>query len=212
MDMYGAISFSNAALELVNHLGVAGVAVGVFLNGLSIPGLGETLLPLGGVAVNQGKMNLWVLLVVAMVAQLAGLSVAYAIGRYGGEPLLVRYGKYVFVRPHELKKMQLGFDKYGSWLVLVGAFIPGIQGLIGYAAGIAEMNYGQFLVSAFVGKIVWIGGLVALGMAVGNNLDLIDRSIKQMSMIVLAGLVVLVVWYVWRHRRQRMQTATSEEN
>ena len=125
---------------------------------------------------------------------------------------MVRYGKYVFVRPHELKKMQLGFDKYGSWLVLVGAFIPGIQGLIGYAAGIAEMNYGQFLVSAFVGKIVWIGGLVALGMAVGNNLDLIDRSIKQMSMIVLAGLVVLVVWYVWRHRRQRMQTATSEEN
>lgn len=210
MDMHRSISFSDMAMMLVNHLGVAGVAVGVFLNGLSIPGLGETLLPLGGVAVHQGKMNLVVLLVVAMVAQLAGLSVAYVIGRYGGVALLERYGKYVLIRHQELKKMQRGFDRYGNWLVLVGAFIPGVQGLIGYAAGIAEMNYWKFLVSAFVGKTVWIGGLVGLGMLVGRNLTLIDRSIKQMSMLVLAGLVVLVVWYLLRHRQQRLHTATEE--
>lgn len=212
MDMHRSISFTDAALTLVNHLGVAGVAVGVFLNGLSIPGLGETLLPLGGVAVRQGKMNLIALLVVAMVAQLAGLSLAYVIGRFGGVALLERYGKYVFIRQHELKKMQQGFDRYGSWLVLVGAFIPGIQGLIGYAAGLAEMNYGKFLVSAFLGKTVWIGGLVAMGMVVGGNLALIDRSIKQISVVVLAGLAVLLVWYLYRHRRLRLRTATSEEN
>jgi membrane protein DedA with SNARE-associated domain len=212
MHMHRTISFSDMALTLVNHLGVAGVAVGVFLNGLSIPGLGETLLPLGGVAVRQGKMNLLVLLVVAMAAQLAGLSLAYAIGRFGGVALLERYGKYVFIRHRELKKMQQGFDRYGSWLVLVGAFVPGIQGLIGYAAGIAEMNYGKFLLSSFLGKTVWIGGLVGLGMAVGSNLGLIDRSIKQLSMVVLAGLVTVVVWYLYHHRRQRMQSATTEEN
>jgi membrane protein DedA with SNARE-associated domain len=170
------------------------------------------LLPLGGVAVREGKLNLLVLLVVAMAAQLAGLSLAFLIGRYGGVALLERYGKYVFIRHDELQKLHRGFERYGSWMVLVGAFIPGIQGLIGYAAGIAEMNYGKFLVSAFLGKIVWIGGLVGLGMVVGKNLELIDRSLKQMSMIVLVGLVALVVWYVLRHRRQKLQTAATEEN
>jgi membrane protein DedA with SNARE-associated domain len=210
--MYAKISFSDVALSLLNHLSLASIAIGVFLNGLSIPGLGETLLPLGGVAVRQGRLNLLVLLVVAMVAQLAGLSVSYAIGRFGGVALLERYGKYVFLSHHELQKAQQRFDKHGGLLVLVGAFIPGIQGIIGYVAGLAEMNFGQFLVSAAAGKVVWIGGLVGLGVVLGNNLALIDRSIKQISLVVLAALVVAVAWYVYRHRKTKQRVLAGGEN
>jgi membrane protein DedA with SNARE-associated domain len=209
--MHQSVSFSGVALSAIGKLGVAGVALGVFLNGLGVPGLGETLLPLGGVAVRQGQMNLLVLLVVAMAAQLLGLTCAYFIARYGGVALVERYGKYIMVSSHELHKAQKGFDRYGSWLVLVGSFIPGPQSIVGYAAGLAEMDYWKFLASAAVGKLVWVGGLVAIGLAVGNNLNLIDRSIKQIGVIVLAGLAVVVVWYIYSHRRTKARPVASKE-
>src|SRR6266576_2516280 len=144
--MHQSVSFSGVALSLIDKLGVAGVGLGVFLNGLGIPGLGETLLPLGGVAVRQGRMDLLVLLLVAMTAQLLGLTCSYFIARYGGVALVEKYGKYVLISGHELHKAQKGFDRFGSWLVLFGSFIPGPQSIIGYAAGLAAMGYWKFLV------------------------------------------------------------------
>jgi membrane protein DedA with SNARE-associated domain len=198
------MSFSSVAMALIDHLGLAGIALGVFLNGLSVPGLSEVLLPLAGVAVRQGRLNLGLLLVVVLVAQLAGLSLAYVIGRRGGLPILERYGKYVLISHHDLVSTQRAFEKYGGRLVVVGSFIPGIQGLVGYVAGLAEMRYQRFVVAVLVGKTVWIGGLLYLGSVLGGHLALIDRSIKQIGVIVLAGLVVGGIWYVQRHRRRSM--------
>lgn len=200
--MQGSNQLSSVAGALVDHLGVAGVAFGVFLNGMGVPGLGEVLLPLGGVGVKQGHLSLVWLVAVSMVAQLAGLSVAYFIARYGGIALVERYGKYVLISRHDLERAHRTFEKYGGPLVLFGAFIPGIQGFIGYVAGLADMNYAKFLVSAAVGKLVWIFGLIWLGMVLSDHLDVIDSSIKQIGVIVLALLIGFGVWHVWRVRRE----------
>ncbi|HEY6737138.1 MAG TPA: DedA family protein [Candidatus Saccharimonadia bacterium] len=197
------MSISAVALNVVSVLGVWGIGLGVFLNGLGVPGISEVMLPLGGVGVAQGRIGLWWLLLVAMVAQLVGVSAAYWLARTGGIELIERYGRYVLISRRELDAAQRSFDKYGSPLVIFGAFIPGIQGFIGYIAGVARMNFGRFLVSVFIGKLVWIGGLVYLGSIVGDHLDLIDRSIKQIGVIVLAAVVLLAIWYVRRHRRTR---------
>ncbi|MDB5179054.1 MAG: associated Golgi protein-like protein [Patescibacteria group bacterium] len=196
-------SFSGIATSLVDHLGVFGIGIGVFLNGLSVPGLSELLLPLGGVAVTQGRMNLVTLLVVAMGMQLLGVTCAYLLARFGGLVLVERYGKYILISHRELEAAQKLFEKYGGWLVVVGAFIPGIQGLVGYVAGIAQMKYLRFLIAVFVGKLVWIGGLVYLGSVLGDHIDLIDRWIKQIGVVVLAAMVLFVIWYVQQHRKRR---------
>jgi membrane protein DedA with SNARE-associated domain len=202
-------SISQIALGLVSAFGVLGVGIGVFLNGLGIPGISELLLPLGGVGVVQGKMSLVGLVVVAMLAQLAGVSVAYFVARTGGLDLVERYGKYVLVSTRELEAAQRAFERYGQWLVVFGAFIPGVQGFIGYVAGVAKMHYGRFVASVLVGKLVWVGGLVYLGMVLGDHLDLIDRSIKQVAVVVLAAILVAGVWYVRRHRRHRRMVAAA---
>lgn len=197
------VSITGWAVELVSTLGLAGIAVGVFLNGMGVPGISELLLPLGGLGVSQGKMSLVWLLLVAMGAQLAGVTAAYWLARTGGLELVERYGKYILVSRRELHAAQRAFERYGAQLVLFGAFIPGIQGFIGYVAGVAEMRYRRFLLFVFLGKLVWIGGLVYVGAVLGDNLELIDRSIKQVGVIVLAALVIAGIWYVRRHRRQR---------
>jgi membrane protein DedA with SNARE-associated domain len=195
------VTFSTAAAAIVDQLGVAGIGAAVLLNGLGVPGISEVLLPLGGVAVQQGQMDSGTLFAVAMVCQLVGVALAYAIARYGGLALVERYGKYVLISSKELDAAERAFAKYGSPLVISGSFIPGIQGFVGYAAGVARMNFVRFMISVFIGKLVWIGGLIYLGSVLGDHLDLIDRSIKQTGVVVLAALIVLGLWYLQRHRR-----------
>jgi membrane protein DedA with SNARE-associated domain len=198
------MSFSGIATGLIDHLGILGISAGVFLNGLSVPGLSEVLLPLGGLAAKQGHLNLWVLVPAVMAAQLLGLSCAYALARFGGLALVERYGKYILVSHHELAAAQRAFERYGGPLVIVGAFVPGIQGVVGYVAGLAQMKYSRFLAAVFVGKLVWIGGLLYLGSIVGDHIDLIDRSIKQIGIVVLIAVVLAGIWYVYRHKRRKV--------
>lgn len=209
------ISFTTVAAALISKLGLAGIAVGVFLNGLSVPGLSEVLLPLSGVAVRQGKLNFVALFVVAMVAQLVGVSVAYAIARYGGVALVERYGKYVLISHSELEHAQGLFERRGTPMVIVGGCVPGVQGLVGYVAGLAQMNYLRFIVSVSVGKVIWVGGLIYLGTVMGDHLDLIDKVIKQVGVVILAGFILSVGYYLWRHRSadndQSAATETGEK-
>ena len=205
------MSASSVAAAIVDKLGAAGIGLGVFLNGLGVPGLSEVLLPLGGVAISQGRLSLPVIFVVAMACQMAGLVLAYVIARYGGIALVERYGKYILISNRELEAANRAFDKYGSWLVLFGAFIPGIQGFVGYIAGLARMNFARFAVSVFVGKLVWVGGLLYLGSVLGDHLDLIDRSIKQIGVVILAALVLNGIWYVRRHHRGGARQSREEK-
>jgi membrane protein DedA with SNARE-associated domain len=197
------MSFTILAIRLIDHLGLLGLALGVFLNGLSVPGLSEVLLPLAGVAVKQGRFSILLLLPVVMLAQLLGVTLAYIIGRRGGLPLISKYGKYIFISHHDLTTGQNAFEKHGEALVIVGSFIPGIQGLVGYVAGIAEMNYGRFLAAVLAGKLVWIGGLLAFGYVLGGHLSLLDSIIRRLGVVILAAAIVVGIWYVRRHQRHK---------
>jgi membrane protein DedA with SNARE-associated domain len=196
------LSLTSFAITLIDRLGVGGIGIGVFLNGLGVPGLSEIFLPLGGVGVAHGSINIIGLVIVAFIAQMLGLTTAYMIARNGGVTLIERYGKFILISHRELHASQRAFDKYGMWLVVFGAFIPGVQGFIGYVAGIAEMPYRRFLVAAFLGKVVWIGGLIYLGIILGDHLYLIDRSIKQTGVVVLALLIILAIWHIYRYHRK----------
>jgi len=151
--------------------------------------------------VKQGRIDGLTLFAVAMVAQLAGVSIAYGIGRYGGVALLEKYGKYILIPVDELRTGQRAFKRYGTRVVIFGSFTPGLQGFLGYIAGVGEMNYPRFLASVFVGKLVWIGGLIYAGVVLGANIGLVDRILKQLGVLVLAAVVLLGIWYIRRHRK-----------
>jgi membrane protein DedA with SNARE-associated domain len=203
------IGLSSAENAVVSHVHVWTVGIGVFLNGIGVPGLGELLLPLGGAAVRAGHVNVVELYIVALIAQVLGLTVSYWIGRSGGLILVERYGKYIFLNQRELRATNKAFEKYGSPMVLVGAFVPGPQAFVGYVAGVAQMNFSRFLVSATIGKAIWVGGLMFLGYQLANHLSLIDSSIKQIGLVILIVLVAAGAWYLIRHRQKK---ATSKKN
>jgi membrane protein DedA with SNARE-associated domain len=195
---------SGFAAILIDRLGVIGIGIGVFFNGLGVPGLSEVLLPLGGLGIRQGHINVVAMFIVVMVCQIVGLSVAYWIARAGGLPLVERYGKYVFISHRDITSAERAFNKYGVRMIAVGAFVPGIQGFIGYAAGFAQMNYIRFILAAFIGKLVWVSCLMYLGWILGSHLEVLDRFIQQFGIFVLLIGVIVGIWYVRRHRQMKL--------
>lgn len=194
------------ATDLIAGLGYIGLAIGLIVDSAGVPIPSEVLIPLAGALARDGRFSLPVVIAVGTLAQVAGAAASYWIGALGGLPLVQRYGKYVLFREHELHKTQSLFDKWGVWLTFVGRMMPGIRTYIGFPAGLARMPFGKFLVASILGSLGWTVFLAELGYLLSGQLDTIDHLISQFGLVALAVVLVVVIWYLTRSRRNKGQS------
>lgn len=186
------------ATSLINHLGYAGLGAGLVLSTLGLFS-SEVLLLLAAVAIRQGSLNLIAALIIAIIAQLAGALISYTLGRYGGAPLIERYGRYVLLSRHDLQRAHRWFGRYGRWAAALGYCLPLLRGYIGYAAGIAAQPVRSFTFSAIIGTVIWTGALITLGYHLAAHLGAIERVIRPFSYALAAAVVLAVGIFFW-HR------------
>ncbi len=190
------MNLTQLAFDLISKLGYGGLFFGLFIDSFGIPIPSEVLVPLATALVSQGKFTLLGVYIVSVVAQTLGGLAGYAIGRYAGEPFLLKYGKYVLISHRDLARTHIAFQKYGRILTLVGRCLPVIRGLIAYPAGIAEMPLGTFVAYTAIGSAVWTAFLMYLGSLLGSHLDLIETYGHQLSYVVIGLIVIAVGWHV----------------
>jgi membrane protein DedA with SNARE-associated domain len=181
-------SLTSVATNLIDTLGLAGVSVGLLVNCMGIPISSEIIIPLAGIGIKQGHFNLVVALAVTIVAQLIGLFLSYAIGRYGGVGLIQKYGKYLFISKHELNRAELAFEKYGGRLVFFGLCLPGVHGYVGLAAA--------------AGATIWSAVLLAFGYFLGDHLSQIDAIFNKFGIVVAVVFIGAAIWYIMRHKKR----------
>jgi membrane protein DedA with SNARE-associated domain len=195
-------SFTTIATDLIQTLGLGGVAVGLTINCLGIPIPSEIIIPLSGIGIRQGHFNGWITFGVVVLSQMLGLFIAYAIGRFGGLELVQRYGKYMFISKHELEKAQKAFHRYGGRLVLFGLCLPGIHGYVGYPAGIAKMPVVRFATAAAVGVSIWSSAFLLIGYFLGDHLEQIDAVLHKFAIFIIVLLGLAAIWYIRRRNRK----------
>lgn len=185
------------------------MAVGLILDSFGIPIPSEVLLAVGGALAATGRFNLWIVFVIGVSAQLIGGLIGYAIGRYGGLPVLEKYGKYIFISKKDLKRTHDAFEKYGPLLTMLGRCVPLVRGLIAYPAGIAGMRLDKFILYTTIGSAVWTALFVWLGYTVGDNLAEVEALFKNFSILIVVAFIAWVGWHFreplqeWRKRRQK---------
>ncbi|HUA09665.1 MAG TPA: DedA family protein [Candidatus Acidoferrales bacterium] len=161
------------AISLIDHYGYGGLFAVLLLGNTGAPVGAEVILPIAGGLTATGHLPfLWLTIVVAVLGELAGGTIAYLLGRFGGRPLIDRYGKYVHLSHANLDRVHGFFERYGSFAVFVCRFIPVIRGIVGIPAGLAEMNLAHFYLWYTLGSLIFCGVLIALGMEVGHHLHL----------------------------------------
>ena len=188
------------ATSLITHLGYAGLGAGLVLSTVGLFS-SELILLLGGLAIRQGSLNLIAVIIVATVAQLIGAGISYCLGRYGGVPLIERYGRYVLLSKRDLQRAHRWFTRHGRWAAGLGYCLPLLRGYVGYAAGIAEQPGRAFAVSAFVGTLIWTIVLLSLGYYLAAHLSSIERVIRPFSYALVAAAVAAAGYFFW-HRVQ----------
>lgn len=186
--------FQQAVIGLIDHYGYLGLFVALVLGNFGVPIGSEIVLPVAGALTATGHLNsLWLTIGVALAGELAGGSVGYAIGRYGGVPIIQRYGKYVHFTQERLARVHGFFERWGNFAIFICRFLPFIRSVAAIPAGIAEMNLGLFYLWTFLGSLIFCTFLIVLGNVLGAHLAEVIPLLHRGGYFVLGVAVAAVV-------------------
>lgn len=204
--------FEDAVVAFVTStfasLGYGGVLVLMALESCNIPIPSEVILPLAGFLVGQGAFSFWPAVLAGTVGGTLGSAVSYWIGAVGGRPLLLKYGKYILISEHDAKQADRFFEWRGDVTAFVSRLLPVVRTFISLPAGITRMHFGKFVIYTFAGSLLWSIVLVFVGQLLGANWLEVRLVLQRFDYVIVALVVAAVVWYVYRHLKQR-QTAPA---
>ena len=192
--------------QIYEAVGYLGVALWVAIESVIIPIPSELVLPFAGFLVGEGTAiepltgqpwNVVLVTLFGTVGATLGALVAYAIGKFGGRPIIERWGRYLGVTPEDLDRADDFFARHGEAAAFFGRMVPIIRSLVSFAAGIAHMPLGRFVVFTFLGSLPWTLLLVVSGVVMGANWEEIGGILKRFEYLVLAILVVIALLWIW---------------
>ncbi|MEK6721315.1 MAG: DedA family protein [Chloroflexota bacterium] len=202
--------------QVYEAVGYVGVALWVAIESVIVPIPSELVLPFAGFLVGEGTAiepltgepwSLWRTVIAGTIGATVGALVAYAIGAWGGRPILERWGRYLAISPSDLDRTEAFFARYGIAASFFGRMIPVVRSLVSFTAGIGRMPLIPFTVFTFLGSLPWTLLLVFVGSELGANWEQIGDVLKRFEYAVLAVLLVLVLAFLWfrviRPRRGR---------
>jgi membrane protein DedA with SNARE-associated domain len=196
------LSLDAWAAALVAY-GPVGVGVGMFLESAAIPLPSELILPFAGFLVAGGHLSWADAMAVALAGGTAGGLVSYWVGRYGGRPVLARWGRLVRVGERELAAAERWFGRYGDRAVFWGRLLPGVRTYISLPAGVAAMPVWRFLAYSLLGSIPWTAALVAAGAVLGARWGAVLGVFHRVDVAVAALLLAALAWWWLAARRRR---------
>lgn len=187
----------------IGAMGYPGIFILMAMESSVFPVPSELVMPPAGYLAQQGEMNIWIAILLGTVGSLAGAYANYFAAHYLGRPLLLKYGKYVWITEEKFARVESFFHKHGEISTFIGRLLPVVRHLISLPAGLAGMHHGKFTLYTLLGAFIWCSILAWIGYVIGENRDLIMEYSHQAIVGVVIFSVVLVVVYVWRHRRKR---------
>ena len=200
---------------LLDHYGYLAIGGLVLLEDFGVPVPGETVLIAGAAYAGAGRLNVAAVGLIALAAAIAGDNIGYAVGRFGGRALVLRYGRYILLTAERLDKAEAFFARHGGKVVTVARFLEGLRQANGIIAGIAGMHWRKFLVYNALGAVLWVALWASVGDLAGQHLGTIYSEFTRYSLFVLVALAAAILAVIGRHgarRRRAARAAKQEEN
>ncbi len=205
----GVLHSLESPLDQYGYLAIAGF---VFLEDFGVPVPGETILILGAVYAGTGRLNVFLVGLIAFVAAVIGDNTGFAIGHFGGRRLVERFGRYVLLTPERLDKATAFFNRHGGKIVVVARFIEGLRQANGIIAGISGMHWAKFLAFNALGAALWVAVWTSIGYFSGSHINTIYNQATRYSTYLAIAFGVLVLAHIarliWKHRAKSPSDAT----
>jgi membrane-associated protein len=176
-----------------------GLLIGFFLPG-------DTLLFAAGISLATGAISgsLASFLVVAPLAAIAGNLVGYGIG-YRAGPIVFHRPDSHFFRPEYVTRSHAFFERYGSWTIIIGRFVPIVRTVATVMAGVGRMRFSLYALYSAVGGVLWADGVLLLGHQLGTIKFVRDHKgwIDALVIVVIVLAFIPAGAHYWKSRRSR---------
>lgn len=194
----------------IGAMGYPGIFLLMAMESSIIPVPSELVMPPAGYLACKGQMNMIAAILCGTFGSLLGAYVNYFAARHLGRPLLLKYGRYVWISEEKFARVEEFFLKHGEISTFIGRLLPVVRHLISLPAGLAGMNHLRFSLYTLLGAGIWVTILTYLGYFIGEQQELIMAYSHQAVIGVIIVSAVILAVYVHRHRRkQRSADKTS---
>lgn len=187
-------------IQLIQTTGYFGIFVLMALESALIPIPSEVTMPFSGFLASQGSLNIWVVITVGALANLAGSIAAYYLGYFLEETVLLslirNYGKFVLLNEKEYHRAAAWFDKYGDKIVFISRLLPAVRTVISLPAGMFEMNFKKFVIYTTLGCFIWSAILTYIGFVMGENWKLLEGYFRKFDILIVVLFAITVLWYI----------------
>ncbi|MEM4312034.1 MAG: DedA family protein [Nitrososphaerales archaeon] len=180
-------NLSKDILNLIYNFGSLGVFLGMVLESSIVPIPSELVL----IAAGAAGIDLLSIVIYGSLGSTIGSLFGWLIGFYGGNPIVKRFGKYVFIHEEDITRAENWFNKWGGLAIIISRLIPIIPyKVFSLTSGILGYDLKKFLIFTFIGTIPrtfllgWTGSQI-----IGFNLPIVTLAV----IILLAILIILII-------------------
>jgi membrane protein DedA with SNARE-associated domain len=144
------------------------------------------------------------------IGYLVGAIAGWAIGLYGGRPLLERRGRLLHLSEERLARAERWFDRWGDWAVLLGRVTPVVRSFVSIPAGVFRMPLGRYTLLTAIGSAAWCFAFAGAGWAVGRSWERFHHDFRFVDYAVIGAALILVGWLLLRWRASRRGRLAAE--
>jgi membrane protein DedA with SNARE-associated domain len=183
--------------------GYLGIVLAMAIESCCVPLPSELVMPIAGffVVLHPDRFSLLGVALAGGVGCALGSLAAYGIGRAGGRPLLLKYGRYLLISQADSDRADELFARHGNAVAFFSRLLPVVRTYISLPAGIARMDVKRFIGYTLLGSLPWCLALAWVGTKVGEHSGQLTSVFHGLDALVAVALVVGIVWYVRRHLR-----------
>jgi membrane protein DedA with SNARE-associated domain len=194
-------------IGVISHLGYAGLFFGMLGQAVGVPLPSELMLSFAGYLASTHVLQLLPVIAAGAAGDTSGAIIGYLVGYYGGRPLLLRFGRFFFVRDRDIERADRWFARYGSRAVLIVKLLPGVRAFGSFPAGVTRMAVAPFLIYTLLGSVIWAVLFGGIGYTLGKNWELLGGYARPASFILIGIVAAAVVAWLWLHFRAERQAA-----
>jgi membrane protein DedA with SNARE-associated domain len=169
-----------------------------FIENVFPPSPSDVIVLVGATIISKTAAGFIPVLVITSIGSGLGFILMYFVGKFLGNKL-IRSGRFKFIEQKFLEKADLWFNKYGYNLILINRFMPGTRSVISFFSGLHRLKPVRTFIFATISAFVWNAFLIALGIILGNNLDLVDRALSKFSTWAVVATVLIVAFILIKY-------------
>jgi len=189
------------ATALITSFGDLGVFLAMFLESSVVP------IPSEAIIIGAGALGIPMhsVLIFGALGSTCGAAVGYALGRYAAMPVILKFGRFVLIKPHHIEKAEKFAKKYGSYSVLIGRLLPIIPfKVFSITAGIVRINFVSFMVCTLIGVVPRIFILALFGASIVKY--------KIPALIIIAAALIVFFAFKLAISRRALKNETMADN